>query len=347
MPRPPGHDPGRRTHATGGHGDDPPPGLDWSDYVDWLVSTHGTLAAVAERLATLRGYADDVGSVERAIRRLRSRGQLAGGTWGARALAAFGLPSPADARLRWMGAYHSRFTDMPVPFCLDLVRLWDRPPVAESPRATTWLALAHASCALRSADDGAAKDHLRRARASLGIAPPEARAELFLAEAFVASRDDPAAVPELLAAVGPLLDEPMPAHDRACLFARWIDQRAYDLNRGRDGGAPDFAGAEALYRTIPVEGAPPFVLCRRANGLAYARWRQGHADEGAALAREACRHAGDGGHVRLRAMTLSMLSRIVAGDEGAAARARADAIVASLEDESLRLRFDRVSGRAR
>jgi hypothetical protein len=334
MARPPGQEPGQ-----------PPLGLEWSDYVDWLVETHGTLAAVAERLASLRGYTDDVTSVERALRRLRSRGQLAGGTWGARALAAFGLPSPADARLRWMGAYHSRFTDMPVGFCMDLVRLWDRPPVSESPRAATWLALAHASSSLRSADDAAAKDHLRRARASLGVAPPEARAELLLVEAFMASRDDVDAVPELLAAVGPLLDEPMPAHDRACLFARWIDQRAYDLNRGRDGRGPDYAASEALYRSIPTSGAPPFVLCRRANGLAYARWRQGHADEAAALAREACRHAGDGGHVRLRAMTLSMLSRIVEGDEGAAARARADVIVAALEDESLRLRFDRLGAR--
>src|SRR6478736_1528819 len=46
------------------------------------------------------------------------------------------------------------------------------------------------------------------------------------------------------------------------------------------------------------------------NGLAYARWKQGDAAGAAELAREAARHAGDGGHVRLRVMALSMLARV-------------------------------------
>src|SRR6185295_2309897 len=95
-----------------------------------------------------------------------------------------------------------------------------------------------------------------------------------------------------------------------------------------------------------VAGAPSFALCRRANGLAYARWKQGHRDEGAALAREACRHAGDGGHLRLRAMALSMLGRIVGGAEGEEAKRRAIAIAAGLDDEALRLRFDRGHARS-
>ncbi|MEO5729768.1 MAG: hypothetical protein ABI134_18840 [Byssovorax sp.] len=328
-PAAPGHDPG---HAS-------PQGFSWGDHLAWLVERHGSLAAVAERLSALRGYADDAGSVERALRRLRSRGQQDGGAWGARALAAFGLPEAVDARARWMGAYHSRFTDLPVPLCQDLVRLWDRPPVSEAPSARVWLAVAHASCALRLADRSAAATHLRRARAVRGQAPPEARMELLLAEAFVASREDPALVPSLLAEAEPLLALEMPAHDRACLHARWVDQLAYERNKGRDGRAPDHADAEALYRSIAVDGAPSFARCRRANGLAYARWKQGHRDEGAALAREACRHAGDGGHLRLRAMALSMVARIVGGPEGAEARRRALAIAAELSDEGLRLRF--------
>lgn len=112
--------------------------------------TCGTLAAVAERLASQRGFSDDVNSIERALRRLRTRGQLAGGTWGARALTVFGLPAAADARARWMGAYHSRFIDLPVPLCLDLVRPWDRPPVSKAPAARLWLVLARATCALRA-----------------------------------------------------------------------------------------------------------------------------------------------------------------------------------------------------
>jgi hypothetical protein len=235
-----------------------------------------------------------------------------------------------------MGAYHSRFTDLPVPLCLDLVRLWDRPPVAEAPASRLWLALAHATCAHRSGDVPTTKEHVARARPLAKGAPPEARAELLLTEAFLVDRGERARATSLLAEVAPILGEPMPPRDRTCLHARWIDQRAYELNRARD-----HEGAEALYLTIDTDGAPPFVLCRRANGLAYARWRQGRAEEGAALAREAAEHAGDGGHLRLRAMAWTMLSRIVGGDEGKAARERALAIAASLEDEALRLRFIR------
>jgi hypothetical protein len=203
-----------------------------------------------------------------------------------------------------------------------------------------WLALAHTSCALRSGDPAGAGPHLRRARASIRHAPPEARAELLLTEAYVESRADVARVGPLLAEVEPLFAEAMPACDRACLFARWIDQRAYELNKARPGRTPDPTAAEALYRRIPTDGAPAFALCRRASGLAYVRWKQGHRDEGAEHAREACRRAGDGGHLRLRAMALTMLARIVGGEDGAEARRRALAIAAALEDEALRLRFE-------
>jgi hypothetical protein len=314
--------------------------MSWEDYVEHLVATCGSLAAVAERLASMRGYNDDVGSVERALRRLRTRGQQAGGTWGARALSVFGLPETADARARWMGAYHSRFNDLPVGLCQDLVRLWDRPPVSEAPKARLWLALAHATCAQRADRLDEAKEHLDRGRASIASAPPEALAERLLALAFVASHADRDRVPALLAEVEPLLERPMPAEDRACLFARWIDQRAFDENKGRTtSGRRNPAAAEALYRRIPTEGAPPFALFRRANGLAYTRWKLGAQDEAAAFARDAVRHAGDGGHMRARAMALRMLARIVGGEEGARADARALAIVTSLDDEALRLRF--------
>ncbi|MFO0759960.1 MAG: hypothetical protein U0359_25975 [Byssovorax sp.] len=338
MPRrSPGQDPG---HAL-------PPGFSWEDYVTWVVEQRGSLAAAAERLAALRGHVDDLGSIERALRRLRARGQRDGGAWGARALAAFGLPDAVDARLCWMGTYHSRFTDLPLPVCRDLLRLWDRPPLSEPPASRLWLSLAQASCALRDDDRPGATVHLRRARASLAKAPAKARIELLLTEAFVASRD---AITE----VRPRLDEAegwlaavSEGDDRACLHARWADQRAYELNKGRAGERPDHAAAEALYRSIPTEGAPSFALCRRQNGLAYVRWKQGFRDEGVALAREACAHAGDGGHLRMRAMALTMLGRILGGAEGDAARQRAIAIAHELDDEALRLRFDGRGGGAR
>lgn len=320
MTRAPGHDPGH--------------GLSWREYVDGLVEAHGSLTAVATRLAKHRAYTDDIGSIERALRRLRARREEAGGVWGERALAAFGLPGAAEARARWMGAYHSRFTDLPVPLCLDLVRLWDRPPVSEAPTAAAWLALAHASCALRAADPEAASTHVRRARAAKG--PPEARAETALVEAFIASRRAEHEVPELLDEAERWLERAMPADDRACLRARLVDQRAYPLNRGGD-----HAAAERLFAALPTEG-PPFALYRRASGLAYAAWK-GRRDRtlAAALAREAAQHAGDGGHLRLRAMALQTLARILGetSREAKAAKARAAAIAVGLDDEALRLRF--------
>jgi hypothetical protein len=331
----PGHEPGHDQEKAA------PAGFSWENYVSWLVSTHGSLAAVAERLSALRGYTDDVMTAERALRRLRTRGQRDGGSWGARALTAFGLPDALTERARWMGSYHSRFTDLPLPLCQDLVRLWDRPPVNEAPASRIWLALAHTTCALRADNREAGRTHLQRIRRALGKAAAEARVEFLLTEAFLASRDEPARVPELLTEIEPLFAMPMPTHDRACLHARWIDQRAYELNRERPDRAANPAAAEALYQTIPTEGAPAFALCRRANGLAYARWKQGFPEEGAALAREACRHAGDGGHLRMRAMALNMLARIVRSPEGDAARKRALDIAKDLDDEVLKLRFER------
>jgi len=314
------------------------PGFAWDDYVDWLVETHGTLAAVADKLASLRAFADDAQSIERALRRLRSRGQLAGGTWGQRALAAFGLPRGADERIRFLGHYHSRFVDLPLALCQDLVRLWDRPPVSEAPTSRTWLALAHATNTLRAADLANAPSHLRRARASIALAPIEAKIELMLVEAYVASREERERVDALLADIEPLFEAAAPSPDRASLFARWIDQRAWQHTKGRSGPV-DLPRAEKLYASIPLENGTPFSLCRRANGLAYTRWKQGDRDAAIAHAKEGVAHAGDGGHVRLRAMALTILGKILGGKEGEEAKQRAIAIVTSHDDEALRLRF--------
>ncbi len=310
-------------------------GFTWADHVDWMVATAGSLAAVAERLCARRGHEESVASAERALRRLRERGQEDGGKWGVRALAVFGVPDAADARARWMGAYHSRFTDLPVSVCEDLVRFWDRPPLSQSRGSRIWLSLAHATCALRRGDEESARASLEQARRALPGAPASAQVELLLTDAFLASRHAVDEVPSRLSAIEPLLGA-LPDTDFPYLHVRWIDQRAYHINKKKD-----FAGAEALYRALPERGSPAFVLCRRANGLAYARWKQGHLDEARALAREAARQAGDGGHVRMRAMALAMLGRILRGPEGEDAKARAIAIARQLDDENLRLRFER------
>ena len=63
-------------------------GFTWGDLLATLVAAHGTLAAVAWRLVE-QAPGDDVASVERALRRLRRRGQLDGGLWGQRLLRTF------------------------------------------------------------------------------------------------------------------------------------------------------------------------------------------------------------------------------------------------------------------
>jgi hypothetical protein len=314
-----------------------PVGFTWDDYIEGLVSQTGSLTAVAERLAATRSYEDDLGSIERALRRLRGRGLRPGGKWGRALLSLFGLPAKVEQRLRWMAAYHSRFSDLPVALAEDLVRLWEHPPTTERRESRAWLALARASLALRRNDHQGASELLSQARGALGAsAPVEARIEASLVRAFIASKLEPSHVSGLLAEVEAQLQTVEADDDRACLHVRWIDQRAYELNKGRNA-APNPAAAEALYRQVPVANAPPFVLCRRANGLAYARWKQGYVDEAASLARDAARHAGDGGHVRLRVMALGLLARI--DPKEAASHQRALEMSRRLDDELLLARI--------
>lgn len=334
MKRSPGHDPGHEEASLG-------EGLDWGSYVAWLVERQGSLAAVAERLSAHRAYRDDAASVERALRRLRVRGRKPGGLWGDRALACFGLPGAVEQRARWMGAYHSRFTDLPVAVCDDLLRKWEAPPAGDAPGLRAWFALAWSTRALRVADRALAAVHLQRARGAWAHAAPDARVELVLAEAFVASREERSAVPAMLDGAEALLREVSEGDDALCLRARLVDQRAYELNHAREGRGPDHRAAEALYLSLPEQG-PPFALCRKYSGLAYGAWKLGRPDEAVAHAKYAVTCAGDGGHLRLRAMALQMLARVAGAHsaEGAEAHARAVALARSLDDEALRLRFE-------
>jgi len=311
----------------------------WGDYVSQLVAEHGSLAAVAGKLVELRGYSDDINSVERALRRLRLRGHLDGGSAGRRLLAAFGVSKELDARVRWMGLYHTRFADLPGSFCLEQLRLWNRPPVSES-TARVWLQLGFASLGLRARDWESAAVHLRQAELLAVDVPVAARIERLLMQAYLASRRERDRVDPLLEQVGPLLPE-VTGEDGACFHARWIDQRAYQLN---NGSVRDHAGALALYEQIPASSDIPFVACRRHNGLAFVHWKLGRRDEALAHAAASVRHAGDGGLMRLRAMALNMLARIQA-ENGESARLRALAIARRLEDEELTVRIMRL-GRA-
>lgn len=307
----------------------------WDTYVDGLVAEHGSLATLGERLAALRGHAEDVESITRALRRLRQRGTLPGGTWGERLLRTFGLPADVDTRLRFMGSYHSRFVDLPVALCADLVQLWDRPPTSESRPGRLWLSLARATLALRERRWDEASEHLRTAERAGG--DTAGLVEIALGQAVIASRDAPTNVPCALAPVEGWLAQ-LTGHDADCLRARYVGQVAHAHNR-----AGDVALGEALHHALPDSGTThPFARARRSNGLAYARWRQGDAEQALTLARASAQHAGDAGHVRLRAMALLMIARVSPNSaEGREARERARAIAQALGDPTLAERAER------
>ena len=297
--------------------------LDWATYIDGLVREHGSLAAVSARVAATRGHRDDVESVARALRRLRGRGTLAGGTWGDRLIATFGLPADVDARLRFMGCYHSRFVDLPVALCTDLVQLWDRPPTSESHRGRRWLSIARATLALRAHDHATALQHLDTA-ARTHDDDPRGAIEMTLARALIGGPVELAQVPALL--------DRVTGDDAACLRARYIGQIAHAMNH-----AGDIDGALALHAALPdTADTPAFARSRRANGLAYGYHRRGDAELAQHHARLAATYAGDAGHVRLRAMALLMLVRVTRNpDERAASLARARAIATTLDDTVL------------
>ncbi|MCX4244314.1 hypothetical protein [Paraliomyxa miuraensis] len=329
----PGHDPGRRAEGDSAGASE---GFDWGSYVAWLAQRHGTLAAVADALAAQRGHAESVGTIERALRRLRARQGRDGGTWGARVLRAFGVPDDVDSRVRWMGQYHTRFSDLPRSLCLELLRPWDRPPVSESP-SRAWVQLGLAGVALRGREQELAREHLRRAeRAAEGLA----RLEWLLASSFAISREEPrqaqARVEEAERLLGRL---EMSADDRACYRARCVDHHGWHDNVVRR----DHAAARARYEELPRDG-PPFGRVRRDNGLGWSLLRLGDREGAHACAVRAVEAAGDGGSLRLRAMALSLLAATLEGQAAEAARQRAKAIAERLDDEALRVRLDRRRG---
>jgi len=310
-----------------------PPGTTWGDLIAALVETHGTLAAVAWKLVEL-AEGDDVASIERALRRLRGRGQRDGGVWGQRLLRVFGVPVAIEQRVRWMGLYHSPFNDLPVALCLDQLRLWDRPPVSAS-AARIWVHLGLASCALRTRRLDDAAPHLARAREALaaaGASYDDARLELALIDGYVASRRGDDVGIALDRAAEYLARARLDEVDRACFAARLADQRAYQLHR-----AGDHAAALACYEALPPADIHPFASYRRDAGLAYGYHHTGRSGLALEVARRATEHAGDGGYTRLRVMGL-LLEVKLGGDSAAFDRARA--IASRLGDDELAARCE-------
>lgn len=312
-------------------------GFAWAEYVAWLVETHGSLAKVALALADRARRGESPESIERALRRLRdSDGD--GGSYGARLVRTFGLPRAIAARTAWMGLYHSRFCDLPVPVCFEILRVWDRPPITTSADGA-FIALGLAHTALRAGDRDAAVAHLARAGAPAKRLPA-AHVEHLLASAFVASaRGDARGCAALLDGAASALAQSDVGAERSAFVARLNDQRAYALLHAKDR---DLAGARSLYEAIDHDG-PPFARMKRAAGLAYIAWKSSDADEALRHARAAVTHAGDGGLLRQRAIALGLLAHVATGTEREDARSRADAIARALDDEDLLLRQARRS----
>lgn len=351
MPPRPGQKPGQKPGRTRAS-DLPPAGWGWREYLAALIEAQGSLAAIAWKLIELseRGDGpDDVASVERALRRLRERGQRDGGVWGQRLLRRFGVPRSIEDRLRWMGLYHSPFNDLPLGLCEDQLRLWDQPPISAS-RARVWLQLAATSVALRRRAFDKARAALDGAVATLAVRgpdearPAEASIEAALARAYLESRigTEQAVTALLQQAERALAETPLDRGDRACFVARLIDQRAFRLNvRG------EHAAALALYQTLPSDDVHPFASYRREAGLAFGCLRTGLLPEARRHALLACEHAGDGGYTRLRVMSLLMLARLEEAPAAAQTLARAAGIAGRLGDDELQLRVTRAAaGRA-
>jgi hypothetical protein len=313
--------------------------FDWAELLDALIRERGSLTLVALHLAERRNFEEDAASVERGLRRLRERGHKDGGVWGQRVLRCFGLPRAVDDRVRWMGQYHTRFTDLPASLCEELLRPWDRPPVSESP-ARIWLLLGHASLALRRRED--VRAWLDQAALLAKSAEPAARIELALLDSFACSRSEPDASRAALDHAEQLLAAPdttTSPDDHACLFARWIDQVAYPLNKPK-GPRANHLAARALYERIPASG-PLFARCRRENGLGWTALQLGEREQARVHAQASVEAAGDAGSLRMRAMALHLLASCSSDDEAARAEARARAIARQLEDEALLARFVR------
>ncbi|MEO0604710.1 MAG: hypothetical protein AAF211_24975 [Myxococcota bacterium] len=304
-----------------------PLSVSWRDLVDRLAAEHGSLAELARTVldhapasARLSG---DPSTVERGLRRLRDRGHAPGDKYGRVLLRLFGVPASMAAWARALGQYHSRLSDLSVPVRRDQLRLWDRPPIAESPVAV-WIHLGLATVAHRADDAEQVRHRLELARkAGLARAEPAARLEALLFEARLAE------LPSFQGAQA-LVEAIEDADDRACYVARWLDQRAY--RAARSGSVDDrIDRAQRLYEQIPLEG-PPFVQFRRAHGLAWCAWRAGNQDAAVAWAQRAVSAAGDGGLLRFRVMALKLLGHVTKQPEPFE---RALSIARALGDEAL------------
>ena len=324
------------------------PGMSWETYLaHWVEQLGGWVAlsdALLHRASGVVDISTDPQSVERGLRRLARRGNKEGGQYGRWMLRFFGLPGDVATWLKWMGQYHSRFSDLPLALRAEQLELWDRAPMSDSSHAA-WLFLGKASLYKRTRDQEATRQQLSRALARASAAGDEAMLEAKLLEARLASDDgDRAACREILDACQRILDESasISREDRLLYTSRLRDQCAYQLLHP-ESGPRLLDSAEALYASIESgeEDALSFAAYQRHLGLAYCRWKRGDLEVAASHCDAAVMHAGDGGFVRLRVIALNLWSRVLDEAPDGPLRARARRLASKLEDEDLLWRISR------
>jgi hypothetical protein len=310
-----------------------PMGCTWQRYLEHLVDEHGGWTALTrlliQRAGLSAGLPFDPGTIERGLRRLKTRGNAPGGQYGRWLLRYFGVPRPLEDTARWMGQYHGRFADLPLSLCEAQLWLWDRPPIAESPTAC-WIHLGIASVALRRRDLDGARLRLERAQDATHLAAQVESALLAARLEMDAGRTSRAS--EALARAQAHIERLPPGGERDCYHARWADQRAYHLIH--TGPQPDLAHATRLYQSINAHSPAAFALFRRHHGLAYCHWKLGDHDRALQHAHAAIDHAGDAGLLRFRVMALQLLAHIEPR-KAPELQLRGNRIIAELEHSDL------------
>lgn len=316
----------------------------WGALVMHWVDVCGGWAALCDQLLRRASEAavlpQDPATIEKGLRRLAARERGDGGQYGRWMLRFFGVPSPMASWAKWLGQYHSRFSDLPVQLRIEQLRLWDQPPLSDSDQAA-WLHLGWASLYHRLKDDEAMGRRLTLARGQApraGIAC-ELELALFMARCASDQGDDLGARRELerAYALTQALDDPI---DQAIYIARHHDQLAYRLLHPLEGPA-QVEAARALFLELEPRADAPFVGCRRALGLAYCHWRLKEHALAQEAALEALEWAADAGLVRMRVIGLNLLSHILGEAKDGVTRERARRLAVLMEDEELRLRVER------
>lgn len=312
----------------------PPTGLTWGEYLARWVEDRGGWLPLAGDLIHRAGERIEVPAdpqtVERGLRRLARREHKPGGQYGRWMLRLYGVTSPVEEWVRWLGMYHTRFADLPSGLRLEQLALWNRPPIAESPLAC-WIHVGIASAHHSRLDRNACEHWLERAERRAPAAGAAAELEVALLRAEVAiSAGDHDASARRLAAIEPRLGE-LAESDVLPYRARFEAAQAVRFTMRE---SPDILRARAHYAAIP-DSMIPFVAFRKCLGLAYCAWKLGDVAAATQLAQRAVDEAGDGGLVRMRVMALNMLSRLLDGPRAAEVNARARRLAASLEDEEL------------